>query len=104
MSDGGTFHVTMTPEGDVLSGEQSVFHLHLHNHETEGSLEGATVLVDPWMPSMGHGVSADPVTTEIGNGDYETALEFTMVGTWEVNIDIDDGVVNERAVFNIDVQ
>ena len=50
---------------------------------------GATVHVEPYMPSMGHGStgSADPVPTG-SPGTYAGSLFFSMTGDWETTITI----------------
>jgi len=52
-------------------------------------VEGATIHVEPYMPSMGHGStgSADPVPTGTP-GTYAGSLFFSMPGDWETTFTV----------------
>lgn len=76
-----------TPDPPVV-GENT---LHIRVEDLNGLPQtGAVVIVDPQMPAMGHGSSAEPVVTEDDEpGDYTASpVTFTMPGEWEVTIDV----------------
>jgi hypothetical protein len=60
----------------------------------------ATLVLDPEMPSMGHGSpdSVDPTLT--ASGRYEGSLSFSMTGLWETTVTVSEaGVVLGAPVF-----
>lgn len=87
-SDKGTFAAQFerTPEPPTPSGNVLTMVL----MDTSGApLTGATVKATPWMPAMGHGSPKTPVVKEDGGGHYTiTNLLFTMLGKWELRIDV----------------
>ncbi|MFZ5479579.1 MAG: FixH family protein [Myxococcota bacterium] len=55
----------------------------------EGSpIAGADVAIVPFMPSMGHGLSEEPVVDEVGDGTYEADWVYPMAGEWEVTVTV----------------
>ncbi|MGD0677261.1 MAG: FixH family protein [Polyangiaceae bacterium] len=62
-------------------GEQSVEYTILD--ATGGPATGLTLVVVPWMPSMGHGTAVTPVVSETTPGTYLIAdVDFFMPGQW----------------------
>lgn len=63
-----------------------------------------TVLMNPEMPTMGHGSpnNTDPVHT--GRGHYRGKVNFTMTGYWKVNLDFMSGaqVADSTQYFDIE--
>ncbi len=52
--------------------------------------EGADFVVEPWMPSHGHGSNTHPVALDEGDGLYWVDdLVFTMAGHWELLIEVE---------------
>ncbi|MDD4968308.1 MAG: FixH family protein [Paludibacter sp.] len=47
---------------------------------------GMTVEITPEMPSMGHGSPNNVNPVFIGNGHYRGAVNFTMTGSWRINM------------------
>jgi hypothetical protein len=84
MSDAGKLRVELTtPESLVVGNDQIEM---LVTNMADGSpLDGMTVGVVPYMPSMGHGTSVTPTVTAEGGGKYlVTNLYLFMPGTWEL--------------------
>lgn len=79
--------------------------LTIHVSDLDGSaVEGATVTVDPQMPSHGHGSSETPVITELGDGTYQADnVTFQMPGPWEVTIEATKGELSGSLLMDIDV-
>jgi hypothetical protein len=71
--------------GDVVAT------LHLSWADDGGDVTDADVLVTPWMTAHAHGIDTAPEVTELGDGLYEAAFAFSMPGTWELQVDVDDG-------------
>ncbi len=68
------------------------------------AVNGLTVEIDPFMPSMGHGSpdNVNPVFTS--NGHYLGTVNYTMTGLWQVNIAIKDSagtVMNDTGYFEM---
>jgi len=64
-----------------------------------------TVVIEPEMPSMGHGSpdNVDPVDS--GNGHYKGNVNFTMTGLWRVHMEIknaDGQIVTTDSSFDIE--
>lgn len=51
-------------------------------------VEDAAPLLDPQMPSMGHGSPGSVNPTHTSSGRYEGQLSFSMPGTWETSVTI----------------
>ena len=87
-SDKGTFAAQFerTPEPPTPSGNVLTMIL----MDTAGApLAGATIKATPWMPAMGHGSPKTPVVKDDGGGHYTISnLLFTMLGKWELRIDV----------------
>ena len=67
-------------------------------------VDGATVTVTPWMPSMDHGISGQPIFAETDVGLYNSQFEFSMSGTWEVTFELDSDLGQATFVTSIEVQ
>ena len=95
-----TTHFTPDPP---IAGENT---LHIHVEDLDGNpLTGAAVSVDPQMPMMGHGSNVDAVVTEDGNGDYTAApVAFTMIGEWEVTVDVAAGDASGELVLKVTIE
>jgi hypothetical protein len=102
-SESGLYQGTFTFDPDPSITGDNTLHAMLSTAEGE-AVTDATVSVEPWMPSMGHGSSTTPVVHDMGEGNYHIeSLTFTMPGSWEVRIEVDavqgeDGFVLPREV------
>lgn len=67
-------------------------------------LEDATVDIEVWMPSHGHGAATEPVVQEVGDGLYEVDdLSFSMAGQWQLTIDVDWDGGESQLLIDLDV-
>jgi hypothetical protein len=67
-------------------------------------LDGATIVITPFMPDHNHGTSVTPVVSPKGGGSYGIAnLYLFMPGLWQVTIDVTPmGSTEHRTVvYNI---
>jgi hypothetical protein len=52
-------------------------------------VDGATVVVTPFMPDHGHGSAVVPVVTAAGGGKYEVAKVYlSMAGLWRITVTV----------------
>jgi len=66
-----------------------VFTLHkMQDMMTFLPVDDATLVLDPQMPSMGHGSSGSVNPTPTSLGRYEGKLSFSMVGTWDTTVTV----------------
>jgi len=88
VTENGEFSVeVLLPDKKVEMGVNRV-DLIIHNREDQ-DVAGARITVEPWMPSMGHGVMERPVVSEKGGGLYNVSnVIFSMTGDWELRIEI----------------
>ena len=69
-----------------------------------GAKQRTSVVVTPWMPSMGHGASTAPVVTEQAPGTYAVDEgTFSMAGRWELRVKVTSDVGDGSATFSYDV-
>jgi hypothetical protein len=62
---------------------------------------GLDIAVQPWMPEMRHGSPVTPNVSEAGSGVYNvTNVDFTMVGTWQLQLTISGAMTGS---CNVDV-
>lgn len=96
--------VRTAPEQPPVHGSNTV---ELTITDASGTpVDGLTVVVVPWMPSMGHGSTTTPAVSPQGQGKYlVTNVTLQMAGTWELRLTItlpDGG--EETAAPALDVQ
>lgn len=68
------------------------------------AVEGATLLIEPWMPSMGHGITEPPTIQEAGGGRYDATFVINMPGTWELRLSVDGPAGPDETVLVYEVQ
>ncbi len=106
----GTWKITKHPvsliEPDSWKTGNNRFEITIHTMASMWSFpccNNLTVEIEPEMPSMGHGSpnNVNPVLTE--NGHYVGTVNFTMTGTWRVNLTIREGdrVIGKGYYFDI---
>jgi plastocyanin len=72
------------------------------HHGKGGDVEGARIIVTPWMPSMGHGVMIEPVIGEKGRGLYTASnVGISMPGHWQLKVEVEKDGMSDTAVFDI---
>lgn len=67
-------------------------------------VDGLTLVVEPWMPSMGHGTSAAPTVTPQGDGVYLVSNVYLfMQGVWALRTTI-SGPMSDDAAPQLQIQ
>jgi hypothetical protein len=63
------------------------------------AIDGARVVVTPFMPDHGHGSPLSPTVRGVGGGDYRVSnLSFSMPGYWEARVKVTlDGATPDAA-------
>ena len=66
-------------------------------------LEKATIYIHGGMPQHRHGFPVQPrVEKNLGNGNYLIkGVKFSMIGDWEMRLNIKEPTVRDRAIFKI---
>jgi hypothetical protein len=83
-SDSGLLRVELTASPPPVVGTDQV-EMSITKIDDGTPLDGMTVSIVPWMPSMDHGTSVTPTVTSEGGGKYlVTDLYLFMPGTWEL--------------------
>lgn len=85
--------------------QRGVFEAELRLTDPSGApVDGLTLDVTPWMPSMGHGSSVKPTVSGQGQGRYLVdQLSCPMAGHWELQTAV-TGAVTDTMNPGIDVQ
>ncbi len=76
----------------------------VHIETADGkAVEDAKVYIHGGMPAHRHGLPTRPrVRKHLGNGDYLIeGLKFSMMGLWELRVNIKQPGMRDRAVFEI---
>ena len=68
-------------------------------------LEKAAIYIHGGMPIHRHGFPVKPrVKKNLGNGNYLIkGVKFSMIGEWEMRINIKEPTVRDRAIFKINI-
>lgn len=67
-----------------------------------GPIQGASVIVEPWMPAHGHGVSPPTYIGAAGENPGEYVIppfDLIMPGVWEFRINVNKNMVSDNAAF-----
>jgi hypothetical protein len=99
-SANGAYVVTVyPPAGGLVQGIDTLKALVTDAH-SNAPIDGLTVEIVPWMPTMGHGSSAIPIVTAAGSGAYlVTDLTLFMPGTWQLRTTLGD----DSALISVEV-
>lgn len=102
-SSGGSLNIAVRTSPQPPT--EGVIEAQLTVTETAGGapVDGLSIAVVPWMPSMAMGTSTVPTVTATGNGTYEVQqLSLTMAGEWELRLTF-SGPVSDTAdpSFNV---
>lgn len=104
VTDGGSYYVSYTPSPDPLPVQQ-LFSLDVTVASAQDHtdlIEDSTIVVDAWMPSMGHGMNVVPKVVSHADGTFTVSnMEFSMTGDWEILVDVTRAGKTEQAVFPV---
>ena len=71
---------------------------------SDGSpVDGLTLDVEPWMPSMGHGTSTPTVTAQGGGVYLVTEVYLYMQGVWALRTTV-SGAMSDHAAPQLEIQ
>lgn len=80
------------------------FRVKVTEAETGKPAQGLQLAIQPWMPSMGHGIEDKPRVTPGAPGEFEvSALDLFMPGAWELRLEF-SGAVSDRAVVALQLK
>lgn len=100
-TDRGSFEVSLveaTPDPPDVGLNDWV----LYVENGSGPVLGASVIVEPWMPAHGHGVSPPTYIGQAGEapGEYIVpAFDLVMPGVWEFKVNVNQNMVSDNATF-----
>jgi len=87
------------PEGPAVGANPFALTVHtMVDAETFPEVAGIQAVVEPTMPSMGHGSEGNVDPVYVANGVYEGTVVFSMAGPWEVAFTLTDTDGAEVAV------
>ena len=87
-TDGGVYVLALSTEPSPPVTGKTTLHIRVGAGDTAAPVSGATVVVVPFMPEMGHGISGDTDLLEVGDGRYNAEWFYPMAGEWEVEVSI----------------
>ncbi len=94
------FSIEMIIKGKELKTGVNMLNLIVHDRYDRDVI-GLDVVVIPWMPEMGHGVSEKPIVTEKGGGLYSVEnIILIKGGHWELRVKVKKNGVEDTAVFD----
>lgn len=72
---------------ELSTGEQDVWIL-LYDEEADEPITDASVVIEGWMPQMGHPTSPEEDPTHVDEGMYDGMTTWSMEGEWELRFDV----------------
>jgi hypothetical protein len=102
-SDSGQLRVELTTSSPPVVGTDQL-EMSVTKVADGTPLDGMTVTIIPFMPSMEHGTSVVPTVTALGEGKYRvTNLYLFMPGTWELQTSF-SGPMSDHAEPTFELQ
>ncbi|WP_408889253.1 FixH family protein [Myxococcus faecalis] len=84
-SASGRWHVKVLSTATPLKRGPQRFTVRVSDAANGKLAQGLELRVQPWMPSMGHGIDEAPRVTSRSDGVFEVSeLDLFMPGTWEL--------------------
>jgi nitrogen fixation protein FixH len=100
--DSGNLDAAMYSSPDPIARVSSV-EIVVTDAASGAPVDGLSVAIVPWMPSMGHGSSTVPTITAQGGGVYvATNLILFMPGEWQLRVSA-NGPVSDTFVATVEV-
>ncbi len=100
----GLYRVTATPTPDPPVAGENELQLTILDADTEAPLTDASLTVEPYMPSMNHGIMGEVTISALGEGVWVAAWSYSMPGPWTVTVTIDAEAGTDDVVFEYEVQ
>lgn len=101
LGDAGLIRFALDLPSPVPAGTTVDAELTLRDAATDAPIDDAALMVEPWMPTMGHG-AIDATVTASGGGAYAVAWVFSMSGPWQVDVVVTSPVADTWSV-DVDV-
>ena len=102
MTDSGALKIEVRTSPQPPSRGNDTVELTISNASDGTPVDGLTLDVQPWMPSMNHGTSAPTIAPE-GNGKYLVSNVYLfMAGTWQLRTTI-SGAATDHAEPAVEV-
>lgn len=82
------------------------FEVMIHTKQSMDSFPAVTdftIIMEPEMPSMGHGSPNNVPPTHKGNGHYVGKVNFTMTGDWRIHLNLSRGELSKELYFDLDI-
>lgn len=101
VSASGRFQIEVRArQGPLKRGPQTLRFV-VTEAKTHAPATGLQLAVEPWMPSMGHGLSDTPQVSATGPGQFQVAdLDLFMPGVWELRLRL-SGAATDQAVVTL---
>lgn len=97
MSDGGAYQLELVlSPAEPVSGEDVEASVQVRTDADMASVSGATVALEPWMPAHDHGIPDEVSISDDGDGLYTGTFAFSMPGSWELRVQVDDELATGR--------
>ncbi len=100
----GNVHVDVFAAPDPFVRGESSIRLVLTSVASGAAIDGVSIAMQPFMPSMTHGASTQPTFAGSGGGVYVAHdLVMIMAGTWELRTTL-SGAISDSFVADVSVQ
>jgi hypothetical protein len=99
LSDSGRTRVEVRSTAVPLRRGMQAFQVRLRDAGSGKPVSGVVLSVQPWMPTMGHGIQEVPRVTEREPGTFDvTETDLFMPGVWELRFTMKGRVEDTAAV------
>lgn len=103
-TNSGNVHVDVFAAPDPFVRGESSIEIVLTSTASGAPIDGASIVMQPFMPSMTHGASTQPTFVGSGGGVYVAHdLVMIMAGAWELRTTL-SGSIADTFVADVSVQ
>ncbi|MFY2563248.1 hypothetical protein ACN469_36970 [Corallococcus terminator] len=100
-STSGRLRIEVLTDSVPLRRGPQRFLLRVTEAATGSAIPDTVLAIQPWMPTMGHGLDSPARITRRGTSDFEvTELDLFMPGPWELRLTL-TGPVEDTAVVRL---
>jgi hypothetical protein len=98
-SASGRFQVeVLAPQVPLKRGPQDL-RIVITEAQSHKPALGIQLALEPWMTSMGHGISDTPQVSAVGPGQFQVApLDLFMPGVWELRMRLSGAATDQATV------
>lgn len=98
-SASGRFQVEVLARQNPLKRGPQNLRIVVTEAQTRKPATGLQLSLEPWMPSMGHGISDTPQVSATGPGQFQVAnLDLFMPGLWELRMRLSGTATDQATV------